>query len=234
VDEAARRFELLRRKAIERDVRGVVLHVLEANPTLMDADKQFRSWQQKLVSGNKINVGGKTLTQQINSAAQGLCQKYWAKITPGNVSLIHDNITGKCTTWESAERKFDWLWKKGQWTDDLKSIQLNGRKYTIEDLQQAERQCLRKFNLPAKIANRTPAPAKPAATQAQAKTETATSPQKCSSCGEVFLQDSAFCMKCGKKRDPGQCLRLSRLRRLQCLLLWSGRRLLLLIRLKRQ
>eukprot|EP00928_Gymnodinium_smaydae_P054177 TRINITY_DN37996_c0_g1_i1.p1 TRINITY_DN37996_c0_g1~~TRINITY_DN37996_c0_g1_i1.p1 ORF type:complete len:2222 (-),score=588.26 TRINITY_DN37996_c0_g1_i1:198-6863(-) len=143
------------KKGLERDIRSLFEHTLEECGSLGDADRQFRAWQQKIDHG-KRHVGGRHISHEIITATQTRVQAYWAKVTPGNVSLIVDNVAGKCSDWDSAEKKFDWLWRRGEWTEDGRVAKINGRTFTVEDLQQAERRCRQKFNLPAVIANRAP------------------------------------------------------------------------------
>merc|ERR1711920_565714 len=97
------------------------------------------------------------------------CHDYWSKVTPGNVQLIVTKMKS-CPDWESASKKFDWVWKKGEWQEDKKTVMLAGRMLSAEDLEQAERRCRKSFGLAAKAEKRTPGPgitatatAKPAA-----------------------------------------------------------------------
>eukprot|EP00929_Paragymnodinium_shiwhaense_P096688 TRINITY_DN5837_c1_g2_i1.p1 TRINITY_DN5837_c1_g2~~TRINITY_DN5837_c1_g2_i1.p1 ORF type:complete len:2305 (-),score=805.31 TRINITY_DN5837_c1_g2_i1:211-7125(-) len=153
LDDAYRRCCLYWNKGDDRDVEQMVRKVMEISDNIADADKQFRAWSMRI---HDPKPGKKPLTSDLIGKARQICHNYWAKITPGNVKLIQENVAGKCTDWPSAEKKFEWLWKKGQWQADFKAVVVSGRTFTVEDLQQAERQCRKRFGLPGTIDKRTP------------------------------------------------------------------------------
>eukprot|EP00931_Biecheleriopsis_adriatica_P017681 TRINITY_DN1258_c0_g2_i1.p1 TRINITY_DN1258_c0_g2~~TRINITY_DN1258_c0_g2_i1.p1 ORF type:complete len:1809 (-),score=529.86 TRINITY_DN1258_c0_g2_i1:7-5433(-) len=128
----------------EKDIEYVVQMIQEKSTSTMEADNRFRHLQHKV--GSKLPKG--ILTQEVLSAAQAKCHEYWSRVTPGNVALIVDKMAGKCPDWESARKKFDWIWGKGDWKAGGRAVHVGGRLYTAEDLEQAERQTRVKFGLP--------------------------------------------------------------------------------------
>lgn len=130
----------------EKDIDELVQSIQEKSWSTMDVDERCRRLAGTRI-GTKMRRG--ILTQEVLSAAQAKCHEYWSRVTPGNVATVVEKMTSKCSDWKSAESKFDWIWKQGDWTQQNRSVDLNGRIYTAEDLEQAERRCRTKFGQPA-------------------------------------------------------------------------------------
>jgi hypothetical protein len=136
------------------DADFIVSHVLQECENMGQVDDKFRKLQKKV--GQRMMAGRGVLTNDVLKNARLRCQKYWSRITPGNVSLIQNQISGKCQSWEDAAKKFDWLWRNGVWEADLKSVVVKGREFTIEDLEHGERLCWKRFGLPGEPKRRKP------------------------------------------------------------------------------
>jgi len=149
IEEARRRCGPSWEKNFSHEVNLVINHVMETCTTMMEADKYFREKQIKVVQDGTRNTEAAVLEE-----ARARCHNFWSKVTPGNVGLIMKNITEKCEKWESADKKFNWLWQKGEWDADGSSVLLSGRTFSREDLEEAERQCRRRFGMSAHTALR--------------------------------------------------------------------------------
>jgi len=134
-------------KNMEKDVEILVRDVQDRCASTMDADRKFRHLKQKV--GTKLTHG--LLTEEVLAAAQARCHEYWSRVTPGNVALIVEKVTSNLAEWKTAKAKFDWIWNQGQWQAGGRAVNIGGREYTAEDLEQAERRCREKYGLPAAI-----------------------------------------------------------------------------------
>jgi len=157
------------KKFLDREADTLVQYILQECDSMMEADRKFREFSDKVGKKLKDQV---TLSPENLRLARARCQAYWSNITPGNVALIVNNLAGKCPSWDSAEKKFDWVWKKGEWREDKKAVRFHNREFSIQDLEEAERRCRQRFGLPAIASKR-----EPGSTRAPAAAKAAPPPQ---------------------------------------------------------
>lgn len=138
-------------KNMQRDIDYIVANIMQDSSNMMDVDKRCRHLQGKV--GKKLPGNGR-LTEDVLKSARKRCQEHWTRVTPGNVERIVRQVLGKCTDWTGAEAKFVWLWRKGSWSKDKRTVEISGVLFSKEDLIEAEKQCRFKFGLNGQVAHR--------------------------------------------------------------------------------